>query len=419
MKKSWIKLVSLALVVIMSSVSLAACGATGGENAPEAAGDGGAAPAPSADAGAPSADGAPAGAAGQWKVGINYFTGGSYALLALKRTSEQAALAAGGETMALDNGVNVEQIVSDFENMIQSGCDGLIVWCPVPTVILSISQMCQEAQVPFVLSDKVPNDPGIIEALYANPYFAGAVAPANGEYGAYAARMALEAGYTKALLSTPGVGDATGTPRAEGFVAAFEAGGGTVYAVIDNDGTTDDGLANVEDALIAYPDTEIIFGTGSDFGKAAMQAVANNGGDCKVITCDFDEALLNQVGQGTLLGLVGDYWVAGFYAGVLLQNYLDGNPMLEDDGRPVWVEDLMYFGVDGAQLDLYKRFWIEEYCYSSEEINNMFVANNPDFTTADLKEAMYAYSLEERLNAKLAEGKVSAEELSAAGVNVG
>lgn len=417
MKKAILKFVSVMMLLLIVAAGLGACGnsTSGSQSASGASGTTSSQAAGSAPGSVAGGTEQTGGGQGQWKVGINYFSS-VYPLLALARTSEQATLAAGGTSMKIDDGVSMEQIVADFENMIQNGCDGLIVWCPVETIVMTIAQMCEEHKVPFVLSDKVPTNPEIIEALYANPYFVGAVAPANGEYGAYAAQMCLDEGYTKAIVSTPGVGDATGTPRAEGFVAAFEAGGGKILTIVNNDGMTDGGQANVEDALIAYPDVEVIFGTGSEFGVGAVEAVKNNGGAVKVITCDLDETLLNQLNDGILLGLVGDYWVAGFFSGVLLQNYLDGHPLTEADGKPVWVEDLMYFGVNGDQLDLYKKFWISEYCYSPEEINQMFVANNPDFTTADLKEIMYAYSLNERLNAKLAEGKVTEAELTAAGV---
>jgi len=406
------KIIALLLALVMV-FALVACGNSGGNETP-AGGNNTPAGGNNTPAGGNEASGA-----GQYKVGINYLTGGSYALISLARTSEQANVAAGGETMAIDDGGSIEQIVADFENMIQSGCDGLIIWCPVETIVTTIAEMCREAEVPFVLSDKIPSDPAVIENLYSNPYFVGGVAPANGDYGAYAAQVCLDKGYKKAIVSAPGVGDATGEPRTAGFVETFEAGGGTVYTVLNYDMSIgDNGLSAVENALVAYPDVEVIFGTGSDFGVAAMNAVANNGGDYKVITCDFDETLMGQVGQGPLLALVGDYWVAGFFSGVLLQNFMDGHPLLDAEGKAPWIDDLLYFSVGAEQVDLYKKFWIDEYCYSTEEIQNMFVANNPDFDLEALKEIMYAYSFEDRLIAKYNEGKVSADELAAVGVNV-
>ena len=354
--------------------------------------------------------------AGAYKVGINYFVGAAYSLLSLLRTSEQATIAAGGEVMALDDQASIEQIIADCENMIQNGCEGIILWCPVETLIPTIADMCKDAKIPFVLSDKVPTNQSIIDELYDNPYFVGGVVPANSEYGAYAAEVALENGLKNAIVSAPMQGDGTGQPRTEGFQEVFEAGGGTVHVVVNNPSNVDSQMA-VENALTAYPEAEVIFGTGSDYGKSSILAVEAKGVDVKVITCDFDETLLPLVGQGTLLGVVGDYWISGFYAGILLQNWLDGTPLL-DNGKAPWYEDVMYFSVTGDQIDLYKKFWIDEFCYSPEEIRQMFVKNNPGFTWENLVQIMISYNLEERLNAKLDEGKVSANELQAAGVNV-
>ena len=402
------KIIALLLALIMV-FALVACGKTETPSGNQPSGDQPAGNQPSGEATG----------AGKHKVGINYLTGGSYALISLCRTSQQATLVAGGEVMAIDDGASIEQIVSDFENMIQAGCDGLIVWCPVPTIVTTIAEMCREAEVPFVLSDKVPTDPGIIENLYSNPYFVGGIAPANGDYGKYAAQVCLEKGYKKAIITAPGVGDATGEPRTAGFIEAFEAGGGTVLTVLNYDTTIgDDGLSACENALVAYPDVEVFFGTGSSFGVAAMKAIENSGRDVKVMTCDFENVLMDQVGQGTLLGLVGDYWVAGFFSGVLLQNWMDGHPILDENGKAPWIDDLMYFAVGGDQVELYNKFWIDEYCYSAEEISQMFVANNPDFDYEALKEIIYSYSLEDRLIAKYNEGKVTADELAAAGITV-
>ena len=228
----------------------------------------------------------------------------------------------------------------------------------------------------------------------ANEYFAGAVSPANAVYGEMLADYALAQGWTKCFISGPSAGDPSDTPRIEAFRAKFEGAGGTVYTETHAD-SADAALPQIENALTAYPDIDFVYGSGSDYGIAACQALQNMGIDAKVLTSGLDSEALDLLQDGTYMEVVnGDYWVCGTYAALILQNYLDGNPLKDADGNAIWIDDVQPFEVPADQFDLYKQCFLDNPCYSAEELQSMSGISYDDFVAK-----LHSYSLDERLEA--------------------
>ena len=399
------KLFAMGLSVAMIAASMAACGgdSTGSSNAAadsnaptdssaaagsEAAGDADA----SVDTG--SADAGSNTGTGSFKIGYNFFGPGSYALDTLADNQQVVIDAFGNESQAISDDFQVDKIVQDIENLISSGCNGLIIWLPADNLYQTVIDKCTEAKVPFVFADKVPADPAIKEALMGNEYFAGAVGPANAEYGTLIAEYALDKGYKSCIISTGAQGDPTDTPRIEAFTEAFEAGGGTVEQVVYTD-SQDNIQPYTENALIAYPDVDFVYGTGSDFGIGACAAIENQGLDAKVLTSGLDSGALDLLSAGGPMEFVnGDFWVSGTMATVLLQNYLNGNPIKDADGNPVWIDNIMPFEVSPEVYDDFKATFVDGDFYTADEIRAMDGISYDDFMNI-----INSYSLEDRVAA--------------------
>lgn len=408
--KRMTKFLALALAAVTLTASLTACGGGNSNTGSDANAPVEENVAPDPDAGSTEGDTnddaeAPADAAGDegeasapskdgFKIGYNYFGSGSYALLSLANNSKVVIEACGGEAVGMDDEFNVEKIVQDVENMISSGCQGLIIWLPAESMYETVAEICANAKVPFVLNDKIPSDPAIIEKLMANEYFAGAIAPANAEYGSILGQWAVDQGFKTCLISGPAAGDVTDTPRIEAFREVFEGAGGTIVDELHAD-SADAALPQCENALTANPDVDLVYGSGSDFGIAACQALQNMQLNAKVVTSGLDTEALNLLEDGTYMQVVnGDYWVCGTFAAAILQNYLAGNPLKDADGNPIWIDNVMPFSVPAEEYDLYKQCFLENNCYSNEEINAMIGITYDEFV-----EIVNNYSLDERLKA--------------------
>lgn len=354
-----------------------------------------------------------ASAAGDIKVGYNYFGSGSYALLSLANNSKYAIEAIGDTAQGVDDNFSVEAMVSDIENMINAGCNGVIVWLPADALYLTVADICADHKVPFVLNDKIPSDSAILDELRQNPYFVGAVSPANDVYGTSIAEYALSQGYQTCIVSTAAVGDPSDTPRLEAFQAAFTAGGGTILDILHAD-SSDGAPQQIEDALVANPNPDFIYGTGSDYGTAAVTALANAGNTtAAVLTSGLDSQVLEYEADGKIQMVNGDYWVAGYFSAVLLLNYLHGNPIKDASGNVPVIDDIEPFVVPTEALDIYKKCFIDEYCYSAEETQAMIGLSYDQFI-----QTVGEYSLENRVQAKYTAGKVTADEVTAAGFTV-
>ncbi len=352
-----------------------------------------------------------------YTIGINCFGSSSYALLTLANNSEKVFEVYGDSTTVSDDAYQLDTLVQNIENMVAKGVDGLIVWLPTDNLYATIGQLCEENEIPFVLNDKIPTDPEVAESIIANPYFAGAVSPANAVYGEQMADFAIDQGYKSCIISSSTVGDPSDTPRLEAFIEKFEAAGGEIMDELHSDGA-DAGQTALEDSLLAHPDVDFVYAVGSDYGITACSVLENQGNtDIKVMTSGLDSEAVNLLESGQLEMLSGDNWVSGIYSAVILENYLDGNMLKDGEGNVPYIQDIMPFELNSDQCTLYRKCFIDNFCYTDEEIESMRTKNNAEFDYNTFMEIVNSFSFTERASALCEAGVVTEDELAAAGIN--
>lgn len=352
-----------------------------------------------------------------YKIGLNYMTSSSYVLVTLRDNSVKVIEGFGGEALAIDDEASPEKIISDIENLISAGCNGVIVWALTDEMFLPISELCERAKVPFVLNDKVPIDEEILKTLKENPYFAGGIGPANDVYGESAADYAIAKGYKTCIISSGDVADPTDAPRIKAFRAKYEAAGGKVLTEINS--TLSDMQDKADNMLIANPNPDFVYAVGPDYSNAACDALAKYPDfDTVVLSSGLDRSSLDRLADknSPLKFVNGDNWVAGSYSAVVLQNWLDGTPFLDEKGESIVFTNIMPFSVPAEKYDLFKKFFIDEFMFTETEINNMSQTNNPDFTYEVFVEKMTNFSLDSVVLQRYADGKVTNAELEAAGI---
>lgn len=396
------------------SFSLAACGGstTGARAQGDKENSGNQEEASTEQAAAEQSDGA--GASGI-KIGYNYFGTGGYSLAALANQSQIVLDACKDESTSADDQFSVENIITDVENMIASGCDGIIIWLPAEPLYTVVADMCEEAGVYFVLNDKVPSDPAIKEKLLSYEHFAGAVAPANSVYGEMLAQYAIDQGYKTCIATSSAEGDASDQPRLDAFKEKFIAEGGTILAEVHSD-TTADSLPNMQDALIANEEPDVIYGVGSDYAISACTALEGYPNyKTKVITSGLDKEALGLLMDETVpLEMInGDYWIAGCFSAIVLQNACAGNKLTDANGNAIWVDTIEPFEVSAETYDLYEKYFMDQSVYTEEEIQAMV-----GISCDEMLSIINDYSLDSRLMAKYEAGIIPADEMKAAGYDV-
>ena len=259
-------------------------------------------------------------------------------------------------------------------------------------------------------------DKAITEKLETYTTYCGATTPDNYSYGVQMAEFALEEGYKSGFILASGVGDASGTPRINGFRETFEAAGGTILGEQHTD-DSNQAVTQAEDMYLANPDADFIMATGaSTFGSAGLEVLQKYNDDkMKIITADFDETVLASMKEDDKVQfLIGDFLVCGSYAAVLMCNKLEGTPMLDADGTAPYVDMVPAFSIPVAEQELFSKYIAGDCIYSDAECQAMMGMSLEDFEN----KIVSGYTLEERLQAKYAEGTISAEEMEAAGLSV-
>ena len=231
---------------------------------------------------------------GTYKIGINYMTSSSYVLVTLRDNSVKVIEGMGSEALAIDDEANPEKIMQDIENMVSAGCNGVIAWMLVDQAFDPLSELCERSKVPFVLNDKVPEDPDIIANMKANPYFAGAIGPANAVYGEAVADYAISKGWETVVIFSGDAADPTDTPRIRAFREKFEAAGGVILNEA-HAASTADIQPTIDNTLVAHTEPDFIYATGPDYSNAACDALHGKGWATKVLSSGLDSTSLERL----------------------------------------------------------------------------------------------------------------------------
>jgi ribose transport system substrate-binding protein len=170
--------------------------------------------------------------------------------------------------------------------------------------------------------------------------------------------------------------------------------------------------------LATYPDVDCIYGVGIDLALGASSVASKlPSRKIKIYATDISPDALKYLKNGSISGLNGAHWAEVYFATALLLNAMDGHKITDANGKaPMFVVNPLV--VTPKSVDLYEKFWIKEMPYSYKDLNNLLFRNNSKVTYDDFKKAIEDYTLENVLNNKLKEGKVTADEIKAAGLNV-
>lgn len=316
MKSSMFKKLSLCLSVFLIASTMSACGSGG------------------ASTGDSDKSGSDKDGTAVYSIGYNNWGQGVFPLDIIEKETKNATEVFGNKLVVANDEFKADKVISDVQTLISSGVDGIQFFGISETMFNSVSQICQDAKVPFVLFDKIPSNE-VLSKLKENPYFVGAISAEDKLAGKSIAEMALKDGCQTAIIVAAAKGDSSHDLRIEGFVEAFTAGGGYVLGEAHCADPTE-AVQKSNDLLTAYPDADCIYGTGGDFVDGALNALASRKDanmDPKIYGTDITPDIAQKMVDQQIDGVVGGQWVDGSLANMLLLNYLDGHPILGEDGK--------------------------------------------------------------------------------------
>ena len=99
-----------------------------------------------------------------------------------------------------NNEFKVDKVVTDLQNQLTSGADGVLFLGMSQTIFPTVAQLCQNFEVPFVFHANIPADADW-PAIQENAYYTGAVISQEYAAGAAMGELGLADGNQTAIIS--------------------------------------------------------------------------------------------------------------------------------------------------------------------------------------------------------------------------
>jgi ribose transport system substrate-binding protein len=334
-----------------------------------------------------------------YTFGYNNFGQGAYPLDLIEKETVYIVRSLGMNIRVANNEFTVDKLITDAQNLIASQVDGLLIDCISDTLFSSFSRLCEDNKVPFTFGDRYPTIGGeeIKTMLRKNPYFVGFIGVQYVKTGARMADAALAAGHKTAIIVGAAVGDLNHDRLITGFTEAFEKGGGKVLATA-HCADPSEAVQKSNDLLTAYSNADCLYGPGGDFSIGALSAMESRGISMPIYGTDIDPTVITAIREGKILAATGG--ISQYCAGItatLLMNYLDGHPMLDENGQAPMTDGLNTVFVTTQNVDDFETHWINGHPFTQEEIRNLCWRYNPNVTWQDYVDLIENYSFETRM----------------------
>ena len=370
MSKGLTKKIAL-LVAVMTAFSLIL---TGCGTKPAAS------PSPSTEAPGPSGE-APSVTA-SYKIGVNTWGSGVPVLDAFGDNATYVAELFGSTIMRVSDDFTPDKETENVQNFVAAGVNGVALQAAGVTNLPKMAEIMQSGKVPFVLFTFTGADDVRADLRESNSYYVGSVNNDLVGDGRVVAQMALDDGRKSAVIIGGNIGDSTQDMRVQGFTEVFEAGGGKVLNVARCTDASE-APAKAQDMLSANKDADCMFAMVGDYIPASITALDKVGMTDKVnlYMSGVDKHSAAYIKEGSVKAGADGLFLASFIAPTLLMNYMDGQPIKDENGK---APELLTkpFKVDQSNVDAYISIFGTEGVQplTDETLKSLCWRYNPDVT---------------------------------------
>ena len=244
------------------------------------------------------------------------------------------AEAAGGELVTAEMSDTPESVISGVEDLIEMGCQGIVL-TPVSNAILpQVMKLCDEAGVYWIVSMRPIHDASMFRTLAQSPYFLGTVSEddtaAANQLIASLAELDVKTVATYSITNTNAVIEA----RELGIRQACAEHGIEILEELVN--VSGDGILaeSARELLNLHPDLDAIVSlSGSAVGRGVslLNVLDENGSDVKFASYDSFTQWSDYYDQGTIVSAAsGISTVDAVIATSLLVQAIEGTPVSEE-----------------------------------------------------------------------------------------
>lgn len=308
-----------------------------------------------------------------------------------------------GVELILDVGAfSPEDQVASVENLIASGCDGILYCNFGETVLTKVCQICEEAEVYWAQYCRPVEDPEVLEALNSSKYYVGRTIEDNVQVGINIADVFKEMGVTKTAIIGTTPGDSTTEQVDQGYKQRAEELGLEIYTEVRNCEEAADTTKAIETVLSSFPDTEAVCLLAGNNGMAEgiFKGLENMGrlGTVPIGMLDQSATMADDLEAGyAVIGHIGQYVDPGFSFAILL-NAVAGTPLSEDKIELKDQYIVLRSAEDAANYAaIVENFAEHKYAFTGDEFKQFIKVFNPDATLDTIQAAATAYSVDDVL----------------------
>lgn len=289
---------------------------------------------------------------------------------------------------------SVDSVITNAENLIAAGVDGLIVCNFTEQMMVNIGKMCEENGVYFAQYFRTLTDADVIAALKDNKYYVGRTYESEYDVAYNLGMQLVNAGSKNVALLSYNHGDTTAETRYRGYSDVFNANGVNIVAE-EWDVATDGSAEAASNLLAAYPEIDGWALISSGYAPGVRVALENAGKPkMPIVGVDFYDSMGEDMRDGYLLSIGGGHQASAFYSFLMVYNAING--AYDSADFPMDVQDNILVLKNYEEYQNYLKWYVGDVLpYTPEEIKNMTITFNSNHTIADIQKAAKAISLED------------------------
>lgn len=287
--------------------------------------------------------------------------------------------------------------LTDCENLINAGCDG-IYFIPMDTAAnLQLGNACQQAGVYWATSNRDIIDDEVLAAVEANPYFVTRIYDNSYDVCKNMVEELAQQGITKVCMISGDPTDAMMVDRNNGFIDGCAENNIEILGTFQNPSSGDattvvDGVNNF---LTLYPEMQAILAVSgtNGVGDAIMSALNGSGkapGSIKVAAFDTFDGNQEAFEQGWLSVSCGGYTTECLVAFLALVNRVQGN-VIQDGVFEMTLSPLLITSAEDMEIFSQYVDNPDVQLYSDELIQSLV---GPDVTVADYQAVLDDWSID-------------------------
>lgn len=326
-------------------------------------------------------DGGGSGGGASYYVGFNTWGAGSATFDVMGDEIEYALGVYGAESSRASDDHMADKELENIQNFVSAEVDGIVMQISSDPVLPEAAKECEEAGIPFVLAIFTGADEDRAEIAANNSVYVGSVSADMVLDGYLMGKAAVEDGHKTAILIGGNVGHLHMDMRTAGFTKAFvEEGGGTILDSARCTGPSE-GQEKANAILSAYPEADCMYAMVGDYVPGAINAMDSLGLEIPLYVSNSNRDTVEYIRNGRIAAASSGNDLAAPVATALLINYLDGHPILDEDGNPPALTTNL-FSVNKDNLDAWEEIFFSggNHPLTEDRLNSLVWRNNPDVT---------------------------------------